>query len=45
MEEHSNENVGGTLEFLAPERACLSKYDKRVDYFSIGIIFYILIGK
>ena len=36
--------IEGTLEYLAPERVLQQPYDARVDIFSVGIIFYILLA-
>ena len=40
--ENRNENVG-TLTYKAPEILKWQKYDKSVDYWSVGIIMYILL--
>lgn len=38
------QDIEGTLQYLAPERAIQQPYDTKVDIFSVGIIFYMMLG-
>ena len=41
----SAEKVTGSQPYMAPERVLHHPYDEKVDMFSVGVIFYILLAK
>lgn len=43
--KHEKNVIEGTLEYLAPERAIEQPYDTKVDIFSVGVIFYMLLAR
>jgi len=44
LESNTEDIKRSSLPFIAPERANRDPYDKKVDYYSIGVIFYMLLS-